>query len=163
MIEILQIIGGGIAWRIRGGLGNEAVRNFLKKPPAWEISNTYIRLICAVYFALLLPITWATPALIGLIFLGLTMGYFGQFDLSKKENKSWRNLSLLSIDGAKRLAPALCLFPLYPSLFGGVLAGGLMPLCSVVGFKIPEIKGVISHSQYAEFLLGATIAAGLLC
>lgn len=173
LITIAKIIGGGAAGRIRGGMFNETVRDFLHKPPAWEIPNTIICGIWGIYIAAMLPLTWATPLVALIVGATAKIGYLKQvgeyfgfksgFNLADKELRTWQNLSLLSVRGILVILPAyLCSYQLYPQLLGGVLAGMLTPLCYIIGFTIPEIKGKISHSQYGEWITYSTITAGIL-
>lgn len=165
---------GGVAYRIRGGMGNEFVRKMLGKPAEWEVSNTLICGIWGVFISLLFPISWTTLLLALVIGGTAKIGYLKQvaeyfgfpsgFNLALKENRTWQNYSLLSARGALICLPAyLCFYQLYPSLLGGVLLGALMPICYLIGFTIPEIKSRISHSQYGEIMIGATVTAGILC
>jgi hypothetical protein len=79
-----------------------------------------------------------------------------------KGNRTWRNYAWLSARGAFITLPlALCFFPLYPHLWLSVAAGALMPACYLLGVVIPEKKGIISHSQYAEWFIGISIGAAL--
>jgi hypothetical protein len=167
-MELLQIIGGILAWRIRGGMGNSLAQKLLRKPAEWEIPNTYIRLICAAYFALLLPLAIDTPIYIGLFFVGVVLGYFGgEFNLALKENRTWQNYLRLALRGGFVCLPALTyavlsLSPnIYPLLYG-VAFGLLLPACYLIGFALPEKKGVISHSQIAEAIFGGILAWGIL-
>lgn len=163
MQELILIALGGVFYRVRGGLGNETARKLLGKPEGWEIPNRYIRAAWALFLTCLFPWTFASPILFGLFFLGASIGYLGgEFNLALRENRTWENYLLLSVRGALICLPALCLYPLYPSLLGGVLAGALMPICFLIGFTIPEIKGRISHSQWGELLIGATVTGGIL-
>jgi len=169
---IITAILCAISYRISGGLGNELVRKTLGKSVGWEMPNNIICLQWGICVSLLFPITWATP-LIALIvgatrkigYLKQVAGYFGfpsGFDLTRKENCTWQNLSLLSVRGALIILPAaLCFYQLYPVLWHGVLAGALMPAWYLIGTFIPEKKGVISHSQIGEILIGASIGAVL--
>jgi amino acid permease len=165
---------GAIAYRIRGGLGNEFVRRMLGKRAEWEIPNTIICGVWGVFVSLLFPLSWATPLLALIVGATAKIGYLKQiahyfnfpsgFDLAKKENRTWKNYSLLSARGMLICLPAyILLHSLYPQLLGGVLAGVLMPICYIIGFTIPEIMGKISQSQYGEILIGATVTWGILC
>ena len=173
METIILILLGGLAGRIRGGMFNESVRNFLHKPPAWEIPNTIICGVWGLYIAAILPLTWASPLVALIVGVTAKIGYLKQvgeyfgfksgFNLALKENRTWQNYSLLSARGILVILPAyLCFYQLYPQLLGGVLAGSLLPIAYIIGFTIPEIKGKISHSQYGEWIIYSTITAGIL-
>lgn len=180
---IFQIIIGVITYRISGGLGNEFVRKLLGKPQfvtnekgeqeGWEIPNNIACIPWALHIALLFPLSWTTPLLFIIVHQTKKIGYLKQigeyfgfpsgFNLAKKENRTWQNYSLLSARGTLICLTAYALLhSLYPQLLGGVLVGALMPICYLIGFTIPEIKGKISHSQYGECLIAAVVTGGIL-
>lgn len=169
---IIQAIACAVSYRIRGGMGNEWCRKLLGKPAEWEVPNNIICGIWGITVAATLTITWATPLVALVVGVTAKIGYLKQvaeyfgfpsgFDLTRKENVSWQNLSLLSARGALILLPAaLCFCQLYPHLWYGVLAGACMPIWYYLGTLIPERKGVISHSQIGELLIGLSIGIAL--
>lgn len=164
MIEILQILCGGIAYRIRGGAGNEIVRKLLNKPYGWEIGNNYIRAVWAAYLTLIFPVSWGSILVFALSMLGVIPSYWGgKFDLSRKENCTWKNYAWLSARGAFICLPAtLCLFPIYPQLLGGVLAGLLFVPCYLTGNVLAKYAPIMRHTQWGEYLLGCSIIGGVL-
>lgn len=169
---LIDIILGIIAYRIRGGLGNEFIRKLLGKPIGWEIPNNIACIPWALHIMLLFPLSWASLLLFIIIHQTAKIGYLKQiseyfgfpsgFNLAKKENRTWQNYSLLSARGMLICLPALSLYQYYPSLLGGVLAGALTPIFYLIGAYIPERKGIISHSQYGEWLIGIAITGGIL-
>lgn len=163
-MEPILILLAGLAYRIRGGLGNEYVRKLLKKPEGWEIPNNYIRSVWALYVAMIFPISLLSPLIFMLALIGVIPGYFGgKFDLTLKQNRTWKNYAWLSARGAWICLPlAVCFYTIYPWLFLGVIAGAFMPVWYLIGTVIPEKKGVISHSQIGEWLIGLSIG-GALC
>lgn len=179
---IFQIIIGVITYRISGGLGNEFVRKLLGKPQfvtnekgeqeGWEIPNNIACIPWALHIALLFPLSWTTPLLLIIVHQTKKIGYLKQvgehfgfpsgFNLAKKENRTWKNYLLLSARGILICLPALSLYKYFPSLLGGAVGGALMPICYLIGFAIPEIKGKISHSQYGECLIAVAVTGGIL-
>jgi hypothetical protein len=153
------ILLGGLAYRIRGGLIDQIIGR--------DIPNGYIRAVWALYITIaLMPAMWVAPLVFGLAFAGVVPGYFGgRFDLTLKENRTWRNYGLLAARGAFIIGPlAFCFYPLYPSLAYGALAGALMPLCYLAGGVIIKFNSNIvtsSPSQWGEFLIGCCIGATL--
>lgn len=183
MQELILILLGGVAGRVRGGMFNETVRKMLGKPEfvinekgekeGWEIPNNIICGIWGIYIAAILPLTWASPLLALVVGATAKIGYLKQvgeyfgfksgFNLADKELRTWQNYLLLSARGILVILPAyLCFYQLYPQLLGGVLAGSLLPIAYIIGFTIPEKKGIVSHSQYGEWIIYPTIAAGIL-
>lgn len=190
METIIHALIFAIAWRIRGGMGNELVRKLLKKPEfvdeektkRWEIPNFY----CWSAPALVLTISsissiWS-PVVFGLAIIGCSLGYLEQiaklfgfksgFNLDDKELRTWKNYALLSARGMWTCLPLalvsqlslffpLLEYPYSPHLWYGVMAGAIMPACYRIGFMIPEKKGVISHSQYGEWMYGLAVGVAL--
>lgn len=154
-MDFVGIILGGLAYRIRGGMLDDILGR--------ELPNGLIRAVWCLYVTLSLPISYLSPFVFVLAYAGVFPGYWGgQFDLTKEENHTWRNYSILSARGAWLMLP-LCLtfYPLYPQLLPSVIAGAFMPLWYLVGCCLPERKGVISHSQIGEWIIGLTIGGTL--
>jgi hypothetical protein len=120
LLFLIKVIGGGIAGRIRGGLGNELARKLLGKPEGWELSNTLICGVWGLYIAAILPLTWATPLVALIVGATAKIGYLKQigeyfgfksgFNLADKELRTWKNYALLSCRGALILLPAALCF-----------------------------------------------------
>lgn len=107
MQELIVILLGAISYRIRGGMFNSTARKLLNKPEGWEIPNTIIRAQWALFLTCLFPLTFASPILFGLFFLGAVIGYLGgEFNLALKENRNIKNIALLSARGSLILLPA---------------------------------------------------------
>lgn len=155
MFSIIAAILGGIAYRIRGGMLDDIIGR--------EIPNNYIRSVWALYVMFMLPLSVWSPVIFALALVGVIPGYFGgKFDLTKRENRTWKNYAWLSLRGAFIMSPlALCFTMLYPWLWLGVLAGALMPMWYWIGIKIPEKKPYVSHSQIGEWFIGLSIGAVL--
>jgi hypothetical protein len=156
MTPILLILLGGIAYRIRGGLIDDIISR--------EMPNNFIRSFWALYITLLLPLNAVTPIVFALALIGVIPSYWGgKFDLTKQENRTWKNYAWLALRGAFITAPmTICLHQLYPFLWFSILAGVCMPLCYLIGVVIPEKRGIITHSQTGEFLIGCTICASII-
>jgi len=160
---ILSTILGATAYRIRGGGGNEIVRKILKKPEGWEILNGWIRCIWALFVTLNFPLNLASPVMFIISFFGVTMGYWGgEFDLTKQENRTWKNYAILAARGAFIILPlALCFTLSYPQLWFSVLAGALMPAFYLLGVGIGKKYAILGTSQWGELLIGAAIGFAL--
>lgn len=164
MFSVIAFIVGALAWRIRGGAGNEIVRKRLKKPRDWEISNGIIRAVWAVAVAsVFFAYTGSYGFLAAVLMaagLGGAFGYWGKFDLALSENRNWANYSKLSVMAVLRFAPLAIVFfqtSYLTAFIYGMAAGLLFVPAYLLGVEIEKRWKYMGHSQYGEVLFGGCI------
>lgn len=165
--EITASLLGGFVYRIRGGMFNDFVRDYLGKPPGWEVPNLWIRSLWAVY-ATLCCVAFSGEVIYfitaPLWYLGIAPGYFGgEFNLEAKENRNPKNYMKLCVRGAFIAFPAA----IATGALGGVAAGMFLPFYYLAGLGIiylfkPKWKELKGFSQLGELLTGIAVIAGTI-
>jgi len=161
MIKFLLIPIAAIGYRLRGSAGKGG---WFERLFGVALGTFTGPLLCCVPVALMVSDTWPQFILVAIAaYFGVMFGYWGgQFDLEKPENRNWKNYAILSVRGACIPIP-VCL-----TIGGGwwaILAGAGFPFYYLAGLWIaPRLKLPMLHkfSEWGEFLLGATIAYGLV-
>lgn len=168
METLIGALLGSIAGRIRGGGIDYRIGELLKKPADWTPSNGYGRSVWALFVTLSLPLGWHSPFIFALAFLGVLIGYLDQiakylnfpsgFDLSRKENRTWKNYTLLSARGVFIMLPlALTYGSLYSQLWLGVAAGLLFVPCYLADNLLKKYV----NWHWGEILLYGAIGGAL--
>lgn len=162
MFSILAFIIGAIGWRIRGGaLKDFKVPDYLKTTSA----GRYIWAVIVGLFFLVMTGEWAyTPSVMLMAYLGLLHGYFGEFDLWQKENRSVKNYAKLTAASMLRIAPLCVAFILteYRDAFAyGMFAAALFVPAYLIGNYVYKWYPKLGHTQYGEALIGGIILTAI--
>jgi hypothetical protein len=155
ILQILCIIG----YRLRGSAGEGG---WVEKIIGFPIGTFAGRLLWCAPFAALVTPSWAMfLPLVGMAYIGVMFGYWGEFDLSLDKNRDWVNYTLLTLRGAFIALPACLVAGQWPAVFGGAL---FVP-CYMAGLWIsPRLKLPLLHgfSEWGELLLATSIITGTL-
>lgn len=162
MSYIIAFIIGALSYRVRGGAFNEPIREYLGKPPEWEIPNSIIRGQWAIVMALLATACTGNIYMLltaPLWFLGVVPGYFGgEFDLKNKANRKPKNYARLALRGA------FIGFPYFLVTANGLpmALGAMLPIAYLCGIFLQNVVSKrYGFTQYGEAIVGGLVALGV--